>query len=155
MVHLLTAAEEQVDRLTDEHRFDVALLARRLLATIAWVGRDRTTPLPLGVFGAAAAAAAALVVAAARPADVAAVVLIGGRPDLAAGALCRVRAPTLLVAGGADVLLRRLNMRVAQRLPGQRRFAVVPGASRRFDEPGALEEVARLSTDWFSRHLSM
>jgi pimeloyl-ACP methyl ester carboxylesterase len=153
LVDLLTPGEEEVDRLTDEHRFDVALLARRLIETLAWIGRSGTVPGRIGLFGASTGAAAVLAAAAARPDDVAAVVLRSGRPDLAAGALPRVRAPTLLIAGDADVLVRRLNRRAAERLTCEKRFVVVPGATRRFQEPGALEEVARVATDWFCRHL--
>jgi dienelactone hydrolase len=150
LVDLLTPEEEEVDRLTRAHRFDIGLLARRLTAAIDWL-RGHAASLPIGLFGASTGAAAALVAAAERPGDVAAVVSRGGRPDLAGNALLRVRAPTLLIVGGADEQVLELNRRALELLPGEKQLVIVPGATHLFEEPGALDEVARLAADWFSR----
>jgi pimeloyl-ACP methyl ester carboxylesterase len=156
LVDLLTPAEEQVDLVTAQHRFDIPLLARRVVATIAWVREGPTAVLGIGVFGASTGAAAALVAAAERPDAVDAVVSRGGRPDLAGPALRRVTAPTLLIVGGADLEVLELN-RMALTLLGaeEKRLIVVPGASHLFEEPGALEEVARLAAEWFLGHLRL
>lgn len=153
LVDLLTPDEEQRDRLTGEHRFDIELLARRLIAAIDWVRAGPTASLAIGLFGASTGAAAALVAAAERPDDVAAVVSRGGRPDLAGPYLPRVRAPTLLIVGGADKVVLELNRRALEVLRSEKRLVVVPGATHLFEEPGALEEVARLAAEWFSDHL--
>jgi pimeloyl-ACP methyl ester carboxylesterase len=151
LLDLLTAAEEDVDRATREHGFDIDLLARRLIAAIAWIRDSRDGALPIGLFGASTGAAAALVAAAERPDDVSAVVSRGGRPDLAGPALERVRAPTLLIVGGADVQVLELNRRALELLGAPvKQLVVVPGASHLFEEPGALEEVARVTAEWFS-----
>jgi pimeloyl-ACP methyl ester carboxylesterase len=151
---LLTAAEEVEDARTARLRFDIPLLARRLLAATAWVRADlRTRGLRVGYFGASTGAAAALVAAAARPEDVAAIVSRGGRPDLAEEALGRVRAPTLLVVGGRDLAVLELNRRALAALRVESELAVVPGAGHLFEEPGALDEVARLAAAWFCRYL--
>jgi putative phosphoribosyl transferase len=152
LLDLLTAAEEDVDRATREHRFDIDRLARRLNAAITWIRDSRDAALPIGLFGASTGAAAALVAAAERPDDVSAVVSRGGRPDLAGPALERVRAPTLLMVGGADVQVLELNRRALELLGAPvKQLVVVPGASHLFEEPGALEEVARVTAEWFSR----
>jgi dienelactone hydrolase len=154
LVDLLTPAEEQVDRRTGEHRFDIALLAQRLIAAVEWLRTSTAGSLRIGIFGASTGAAAALVTAAARPDDVAAVVSRGGRPDLAGDALPRVRAPTLLIVGGADLEVLELNRQALELLGApEKQLVVVPGASHLFEEPGALEEVARLAVAWFSRFL--
>lgn len=133
--------------------FDVALLADRLLAAVRVAGtRDSTCRLPVGLFGASTGAAAALVAAAREP-RVAAVVARGGRPDLAAPFLPRVRAPTLLVVGGADEEVVALNRTALAALGGVKRLDIVTGATHLFEEPGTLDEVARLAAEWFSRHL--
>jgi dienelactone hydrolase len=154
LIDLLTPDEEAADRRTGHLRFDIGLLARRLAGTIDWL---RASPgverLRIGLFGASTGAAGALVAAAERPADVAAVVSRGGRPDLAGHALRRVRAPTLLIVGGADALVLELNRRALAALAGEKRLVVIPGATHLFEEPGALEQVARLAADWFARHL--
>lgn len=146
---LLTEAEER-DR---ANVFDIPLLAERLGNAIAWL---RTTPavrrLPVGVFGASTGAAAALQAAADPGSRIAAIVSRGGRPDLAAHLPC-VTAPTLLIVGGADELVLELNRRAAALLTCEHRLAVVPGASHLFEEPGALDAVARLAADWFVDHL--
>ena len=154
LVDLLTPDEERVDARTAELRFDIALLATRVGALTGWlVSHEPTRGLPVGLFGASTGAAAALVAAAARPDAVAAIVSRGGRPDLAGDALRSVRQPTLLLVGGRDDLVLELNRRAARALAGETRLDVVAGASHLFAEPGALEEVARLSAEWFVRHL--
>lgn len=154
LLDLLTADEDEVDRRTRELRFDVDLLGRRVVDAVDWLtGDERTRGLPAGLFGASTGAAAALTAAAARPEAVGAVVSRGGRPDLAGDALPQVRAPTLLIVGGADEVVLGLNEEAASRMEAERRVEVVPGASHLFEEPGALERVARLARDWFARHL--
>jgi putative phosphoribosyl transferase len=152
LVDLLTPAEEAADRSTGSYRFDIELLARRLAAALDWLRAGPAAPLPIGLFGASTGAAAALVAATERPDDVAAVVSRGGRPDLAGPALRRVRAPTLLIVGGRDEVVLELNRRALELLPGEKELVVVPGATHLFEEPGALEAVARLAAEWFRRH---
>jgi putative phosphoribosyl transferase len=152
LMDLLTREEEVYDRATGELRFDVALLANRLIAAIDWLHAGPAASLRFGLFGASTGAAAALVAAAERPDDIAAIVSRGGRPDLAAGALPRVRAPTLLIVGSLDRLVLELNQQALEQLPAEKQLVVVAGATHLFEEPGALEEVARLATEWFSRH---
>jgi putative phosphoribosyl transferase len=148
---LLTDVEEKDRR----NVFDVELLAGRLQAARDWVSAEPALErLPVGYFGASTGAAAALIAAADRPADVSAVVSRGGRPDLAAERLPSVRAPTLLIVGGADVEVLNLNQAALERLTAPAELAVVPGATHLFEEPGALEQVAELSAAWFTRHLS-
>ncbi len=152
---LLTATEEEIDVRTRELRFDIDLLAGRLLAAgDAVAGRDDVGDLPAATFGASTGAAAALVAAAARPGAVRAVVSRGGRPDLAAEMLPQVQAPTLLIVGGRDPLVLQMNQEAAERLTCEHELAVVPGATHLFEEPGTLEEVARLAGAWFRRHVS-
>ena len=142
-VDLLTREEERVDARTGHLRFDIRLLANRLVACVEWLARGaRTSDLRIGCFGASTGAAAALVAAAVRPAMVAAVVSRGGRPDLAGPALSRVRAPVLLIVGGRDEEVLELNRRALEKLPGEKALVVVPGATHLFEEPGALEQVA-------------
>ncbi|MFC9887519.1 dienelactone hydrolase family protein [Streptomyces pilosus] len=154
LLDLLTAEEEREDAGTGEHRFDIGLLSRRLAHAIDWLEqRPDTADLPVGLFGASTGAAAALVAATERPGRVSAVVSRGGRPDLAGDALALVASPVLLVVGGDDGTVLALNRRAAERLPGEHRVHVVPGATHLFPEPGALEEVARLAAAWFGEHL--
>ncbi len=156
LVDLLTVAEERVDLRTRELRFDIELLADRLRSAAAWAAEDeRTRALPLGLFGASTGAAAALVAAARDPGTVRAVVSRGGRPDLAGTALAEVTAPTLLVVGGRDELVLDLNRRAmeAMTLAAAVELEVVRGATHLFEEPGALERVAELASDWFARYL--
>jgi putative phosphoribosyl transferase len=153
LMDLLTAEEEQVDLRSRELRFNIGLLARRLVGAVDWLADRFGGELPMGLFGASTGAAAALVAAAERPSQVAAVVSRGGRPDLAGPALDRVSAPTLLIVGGADPQVLTLNRQAAERLAAPHRLEVVPGAGHLFEEPGALEEVARLAGAWFSTHL--
>ena len=154
LLDLLTGDEEFRDRLTGELRFDVELLAVRLVAAIEAVRTGPANALPVGLFGASTGAAGALLAAAERADDVAAVVSRGGRPDLAGAALASVEAPTLLIVGGEDHLVLELNRQALELLgTATKELAVVPGATHLFEEPGALEEVATLAVDWFSRHL--
>lgn len=154
LADLLTEAEERLDARTRELRFDIDLLADRLVGIIDWLAQqEQTRGLPVGLFGASTGAAAALVAAAERPEAVSAVVSRGGRPDLAEPSLPRVTAPTLLIVGGRDALVRELNQRAAQQLSGPHRLSVVRGATHLFEEPGALDEVAAQAADWFQTFL--
>jgi dienelactone hydrolase len=153
LMDLLTVEEEQVDLRSRELRFDIGLLARRLIAAVDWVTARFGEGLRVGLFGASTGAAAALVAAADRPSRVAAVVSRGGRPDLAGPALQHVTAPTLLIVGGADAQVLTLNRQAAGRLAAPHHLEVVPGASHLFEEPGALDEVARLAAGWFVTYL--
>jgi putative phosphoribosyl transferase len=144
--------EEAEDR---ERVFDIELLADRLRSAAGWLGREpETRALRLGYFGASTGAGAALVAAAREPAAVGAVVSRGGRPDLAGASLSAVRAPTLLIVGGNDDVVVELNERALRLLHCPKELVVIPGATHLFPEPGALEEVARLATDWFVRFLA-
>jgi putative phosphoribosyl transferase len=160
LIDLLTAAEEQEDLQTARLRFDIPLLARRVIAAIDWLSDADLEGFPAGMadlatgcYGASTGAAAALVAAAERRSCVEAVVSRGGRPDLAADALPRVVAPTLLIVGGNDRLVIDLNQRAAKLLAGEARLEIIPGGGHLFEEPGALERVAALTRAWFSRHL--
>ncbi len=151
---LLTEDEETIDNRTGELRFDIGLLSRRLLHATDWVVRQsRFARLKLGYFGASTGAAAALVAAAGAPQQLGAVVSRGGRPDLAGPSLPRVEVPTLLIVGGDDRLVLDLNQQALEHLRGEKRLEVVPGATHLFEEPGALEQVARLAREWFGLHL--
>jgi dienelactone hydrolase len=155
LLDLLTPAEERQDDVTRAFRFDIALLAARLTGATIWISqRLGVAGLPVGYFGASTGAAAALQAAAAQPETIRAVVSRGGRPDLAGESLALVRAPTLLIVGGADEQVVALNRLALQRLPDTKQLTVVPGATHLFEEPGALESVARLASEWFMRHLS-
>jgi putative phosphoribosyl transferase len=155
LVDLLTPAEESVDEQTGQLRFDIGLLADRLVDAADWLtANEETGSLPIGLFGASTGGGAALVAAAQRPNTVRAVVSRGGRPDLAGAALSRVRAPTLLIVGGRDHAVIELNREAFERLRCEKKLEIVPGATHLFEEPGALEEVARLARDWFRRFLA-
>jgi len=152
LLDLLTDQEEEIDAVTAELRFDIPLLTARLTAATEWALRQHDLErLALGYFGASTGAAAALAAAARMPA-IAAVVSRGGRPDLAAEALSRVRAATLLIVGGADPEVLALNRKALALLTCEARLEVVPGATHLFAEPGALEKVAALAAAWFARH---
>jgi putative phosphoribosyl transferase len=154
LVDLLTEGEDVLDQTTREPRFDIELLARRLaLATDDVAGRPSTAALPLGYFGASTGAAAALVAASEDRDRVRAVVCRGGRPDLAGAALPAVTAPTLLIVGGRDRIVLDLNREAIDAMRCERELIVVPDATHLFGEPGALERVAGLAGDWFTRHL--
>ena len=151
---LLTAEEEVLDLRTASLRFDIGLLARRLIeVTNQVLGGVAGRPLRPGYFGASTGAAAALVAAARLSGEVEAVVARGGRPDLAGPALRDVRAPTLLIVGGDDTEVIRLNRIALMQLECTRELVLVPGATHLFEEPGTLEQVARLARDWFVRYL--
>ncbi|HWV39435.1 MAG TPA: hydrolase [Vulgatibacter sp.] len=151
---LLTPQEEAIDVVTGELRFDIRLLAERVVGTIDWLkGEKATVDLPLGLYGSSTGAAAALVAAAARPKDVEAVVSRGGRPDLAGDALSLVVAPTLLIVGGEDEVVIELNLEALKRLPGEKAMEIVPGAGHLFAEGDTLEQAARLAADWFGTRL--
>jgi putative phosphoribosyl transferase len=153
LADLLTMEEEQFDARTGQLRFDIGLLASRVIGMIDWlVKREAIAGLDLGLFGASTGAAAALV-AAAKNSAVEAVVSRGGRPDLAGEYLPLVRQPTLLIVGGNDGVVIDLNRNALELLVGESRLEIVPGASHLFEEPGTLEQVARLAKDWFLRHL--
>jgi len=155
LVDLLTPAEESLDEQTGQLRFDIGLLADRLVDAADWLtANEETRSLPIGLFGASTGGGAALVAAAQRPNTVRAVVSRGGRPDLAGAALSRVRAPTLLIVGGRDYPVIELNREAFERLRCEKKLEIVPGATHLFEEPGALEEVARLARDWFRRFLA-
>lgn len=156
LLDLLTADEEQVDLQTRQLRFDIRLLARRLVIALDWLAQHpEIEGLNIGLFGASTGAGAALVAAAERPELAGAVVSRGGRPDLAGAALERVRAPTLLIVGGHDTVVIDLNRQAFKRLTASKDFEIVPGASHLFEEPGTLDEVARLAREWFTRYLSV
>jgi putative phosphoribosyl transferase len=151
---LLTEDEEAIDEETRHLRFDIELLARRLVAVARWAAAaPDTRELPIGFFGASTGAAAALVAAADLPVSTYAVVSRGGRPDLAGDALSHVRAPTLLIVGGADYPVIGLNRAAYARIHCEKEMVIVPDATHLFEEPGALDEVARLAAAWFERHL--
>jgi dienelactone hydrolase len=152
---LLTAEEEGVDERTGRLRFDIDLLSERLVDSTDWLKtRDDINALRVGLFGASTGGAAALVAAAHRPDAVAAVVSRGGRPDLAGAALPRVHAPTLLIVGGDDEPVATLNRQAMAHMRTETRLEIIPGATHLFEEPGALDAVARLGADWFKRYLA-
>jgi len=154
LLDLLTPDEEAIDVETMELRFDIDLLAERVAGTVDLLATNPGTDrLRIGLFGASTGAAAALVAAAARPDLVHAVVSRGGRPDLAAGALARVGAATLLIVGGHDHEVLSLTRKAFAQMTAERKLEVVPGATHLFEEPGTLEEVARLAANWFVKHL--
>ncbi|HJT90257.1 MAG TPA: dienelactone hydrolase family protein [Bryobacteraceae bacterium] len=155
LMDLLTPAEEQVDQRTMHLRFDIGLLAARLAGAAAWLNRNPDTAgRRIGYFGASTGAAAALVAAAHEPGGIAAIVSRGGRPDLAGPALGHVSAPTLLLVGGEDRPVITMNQEAYARLRGEKQIIIIPGATHLFEEPGALEEAARLARDWFARWLA-
>ena len=154
LLDLLTTGEEAIDDRTRELRFDIELLAERLLGAMRWLSTESgTRALPLGLFGASTGAGAALVAAAREPRRVSGVVSRGGRPDLADSALPNVMAPTLLIVGSRDEPVIELNERAKARMTAPVELMIVRRATHLFEEPGTLEEVARLSRDWFVRHL--
>jgi pimeloyl-ACP methyl ester carboxylesterase len=154
LMDLLTPAEEAEDVKTARLRFDAELLGDRLIGTIDWLALEpELGELPIGCFGASTGAAGALIATAERPQRVAAVVSRGGRPDLAAHALPRVSSPTLLIVGGRDTEVIRLNRFAQAQLAGESQLVIVPGAGHLFEERGALEKVAALARDWFLEYL--
>ena len=155
LIDLLTPEEKAVDRRTRRIRFDIDRLAKRVVEAVDWL-KEKTSPedLPVGIFGSSTGAAAALVAAARRPEAVSAVVSRGGRVDMAAEVLNHVRAPTLFIVGEEDRQVLSLNRQALARLEIEKALQVVSGAGHLFEEPGALDEVAKLSRDWFQRHLA-
>ncbi|HVP49293.1 MAG TPA: dienelactone hydrolase family protein [Bryobacteraceae bacterium] len=156
LMDLLTVAEEREDSQTARLRFDITLLAGRLISAIDWlVQNPATARLRIDLFGASTGAGAALVAAAERPEAVGAVVSRGGRPDLALPVLKRVKAPTLLIVGGLDYPVIGMNREALDHLQVEKSLQIVPGATHLFEEPGTLEQVARLARDWFIKHLTV
>jgi dienelactone hydrolase len=156
LIDLLTLDEEVIDARTAQLRFDIELLAERLVHATDWLTQSPDTKhLRIGYFGASTGAAAALVASAVRPDAVHAIVSRGGRPDLAGAALVHVRAPTLLIVGENDDQVIQLNREALAQLRCEKQLVIVPGATHLFEEPGALDEVARLARDWFHRHLDV
>lgn len=154
LIDLLTREEELVDDRTGEYRFNIPMLADRLVSIIDWLRtRTDTAALPIGVFGASTGGGAALIAAANRPREIAAVVSRGGRPDLAGAALPKVTTPTLLIVGGFDAPVIEMNREAMRHMPGDVKLEIVTGATHLFEEPGTLERVAELAGDWFARHL--
>jgi pimeloyl-ACP methyl ester carboxylesterase len=155
LIDLLTREEETVDMRTAHLRFDIGLLADRLVGASEWLAKQsETSLLKLGLFGASTGGGAALVAAARVPQRIAAVVSRGGRPDLAGPALPAVQVPTLLIVGGDDGPVIEMNQEAYDQMVCERRMVIVPGASHLFEEPGTLEEVARLAAEWFTRYLT-
>jgi len=147
---LLTPEEEAIDLRTAEHRFNIGLLAERVVHATKWARQqEQTRDLPIGYFGSSTGGGAALVAAAEIPQNVGAVVSRGGRPDLAGEALPKVQAPTLLIVGGNDDIVIELNELARDRIRCEVKLEIVPGATHLFEEPGALEKVAQLASDWF------
>jgi dienelactone hydrolase len=154
LLDLLTEREEAIDEVTAEYRFDIPRLGARVSCAADWaVAGPATATLPIGCFGASTGAAAALMAAAERPGVIAAVVSRGGRPDLAGASLARVEAPTLLVVGGFDGPVIEVNRQAMRQMHAHVELEIVPGATHLFEEPGTLDQVARLAADWFVRYL--
>ena len=152
---LLTPEEEALDIYTREHRFNINLLAERLVHTTKWARqREQTRDLRIGYFGSSTGGGAALVAAAELAQKVGAVVSRGGRPDLAGDGLPKVQAPTLLIVGGNDDVVIELNEMARDQMRCEVKLEIIPGATHLFEEPGALEQVAKLAGDWFSLHLT-
>lgn len=155
LIDLLTAREEEEDRYTGHLRFDIPLLSRRVVGATDWLSLQAATrSLKIGYFGASTGAAAALVAAAERPLAAGAVVSRGGRPDLAMASLPAVQAPTLLLVGSKDTQVIELNRMAFALLKGEKHMEIIPGASHLFEEPGTLEKVAELASEWFTRYLA-
>jgi putative phosphoribosyl transferase len=153
LIDLLTTEEEKVDDASRQLRFDIDLLAGRLVAITDWLLKaPKTKGMKIGYFGASTGAAAALVASAKEP-QVAAVVSRGGRPDLAGSNLSRVHAPTLLIVGGEDREVIEMNQEAFELLGVEKQMEIVPGATHLFEEPGTLEEVSRLALNWFQKYL--
>jgi putative phosphoribosyl transferase len=151
---LLTPEEESVDLYTREHRFDINLLADRLVHATKWAKQQKKTQdLRIDYFGSSTGGGAALVAAAELPDEIATVVSRGGRPDLAGDALAKVKAPTLLIVGGEDRVVIELNEQARAQMKCDCKIDIVPGATHLFEEPGALEKVAKLASDWFLNHI--
>ncbi len=151
---LLTPEEEAIDARTAELRFNIKLLAERLVHATNWAKQQQQTrDLRIGYFGSSTGGGAALVAAAEAPQEVGAVVSRGGRPDLASEALPKVQVPTLLIVGGDDDIVIELNEQARDRMRCEVKLEIIPGATHLFEEPGALEQVAKLASDWFVDHI--
>jgi putative phosphoribosyl transferase len=154
LMDLLTLKEETIDIQTREFRFDIKLLSERLIGATRWLRKETATQeLNIGYFGSSTGAAAALIAAAKHPDNINAVVSRGGRTDLAENYLLRVKAPTLLIVGGNDVHVIAINRESMKQLNTEKKLEIISGASHLFEEQGKLEEVAKLATDWFKKHL--
>src|SRR5438876_6645597 len=152
---LLTPDEEAIDVHTREHRFNIGLLAERLVHATKWAKQqEQTRDLRVGYFGSSTGGGAALVAAAQLPDDVGAVVSRGGRPDLAGAALPKMQAPTLLIVGGQDDIVIELNEQARNQMRCEVNLEIIPGATHLFEEPGALEQVAKLASNWFINHIA-
>jgi len=151
---LLTHEEEAIDTQTRELRFNINLLAERLVHATRWVKQQpQTRDLRIGYFGSSTGGAAALVAAVDVPQDVGAVVSRGGRPDLAGDVLPKAQAPTLLVVGANDDIVIELNEQARDKMRCEVKLEIIPGATHLFEEPGTLEKVAKLASDWFVHHI--
>jgi dienelactone hydrolase len=154
LIDLLTPREEAIDEHTAEYRFDIPLLAERLVSIVDWMKtQPSTASLPVGLFGASTGGGAALIAAAERPSEIGAVVSRGGRPDLAGDALSRVVAPTLLIVGSLDTPVIEMNRTAMRKMTAHVTLEIVPGASHLFEESGTLEHVAELAAGWFEHYL--
>ena len=154
LIDLLTPQEEAIDVRTTQYRFDIGMLAERLVTIVDWLrGREETASLPIGLFGASTGGGAALVAAAERPHEIAAVVSRGGRPDLAGPSLANVTTPTLLIVGGLDAPVIQMNRDAMKQMRGEVTLEIVPGATHLFEESGTLERMAELAGGWFDRYL--
>ena len=154
LIDLLTKEEEEIDTATGEFRFDIGLLSQRLEVATEWLKQNPATKsLAIGYYGASTGAAAALIAATKFPKDVKTVVSRGGRPDLAMQHLQKVKVPSLFIVGEKDTVVIDLNKKAMEQVPAEKKLEIVPGATHLFEEPGKLEEVAKLSADWFLAHL--
>lgn len=156
LIDLLTPEEEEIDMRTQKLRFDIDLLALRVISITDWLIRQPYTEhLKIGCFGSSTGAAACLIAAKERPKTIHAVVSRGGRPDLAASALPTVEAPTLLIVGGNDLPVLAMNRDAVKQLRSEKKLEIIPGATHLFPEPGALEKVSVLAHEWFVEHLTV
>lgn len=152
---LLTSQEDIIDQQNYHLRFDIGLLASRLKGATGWIAQNPATQrLNIGYFGASTGSAAALIAAAEQPDRISAIVSRGGRPDLASTALTRIQAPTLFVVGGNDPIVIDLNQDAFKRISAEKQLKIIPGATHLFEEPGKLEQVAKLASQWFQRYLN-
>jgi putative phosphoribosyl transferase len=155
LIDLLTKEEEKIDAATGEFRFDIGLLSQRLEVATQWLKKNPPTKsMPIGYFGSSTGAAAALITATKFSDDVRTIVSRGGRPDLAMDYLQKVKIPTLFIVGGKDTVVIDLNKKAMEQVSAEKKLEIVPGATHLFEEPGKLEEVARLSAEWFSACLT-
>jgi dienelactone hydrolase len=155
LIDLLTPKEETIDRQLRHLRFDIGLLTERISSAIEWLGENSTTQnLRIGFLGSSTGSAAALMAAAEKPQALGAIVSRSGRPDLAGSALSRVKAPTLLIVGGNDIPLEGRNQEALRHLHAEKQLEIIPDATNLFEDLGALEDVARLASQWFVRYLT-